>query len=150
MILINQRRQNKNIKKVLPKKTKSEPELKSKFGESVAERSKLRKQRLDEIAKKEKMINNNLFKEYFEYSSPSDMYKNLNTTTNIEKSKTKLNKTKNDLANLMVDIENNPTNNANKTKNRNNMVEIVELILNINQLNQEGRLENFNNEPNAQ
>ena len=35
------------------------------------------------------MINNNLFKEYFEYSSPSNMYKNLDATTNIEKTKLK-------------------------------------------------------------
>ena len=32
-------------------------------------------------------MNNNLFKEYFEYSSPSNMYKNLNTTTDINKTK---------------------------------------------------------------
>ena len=50
----------------------------------------------------------------------------------------------------MMDIENNPTNNANKTKSGNNMLEIFELILKFNQLNQEGRLENFNNELNAQ
>ena len=68
-------------------KTKSKPELKPKFGEFIAERTKLRKQRLYEIAKKEKMINKNLFKQYFEYSSPSDMYKNLNTTA---QKKTKL------------------------------------------------------------
>ena len=37
------------------------------------------------------MTDNNLFKEYLEYSSPSDMYKNLNTTTDIEKNKTKVN-----------------------------------------------------------
>ena len=48
--------------------------------ESIAERTKLRRQRSDEIAKKEKMIDSKLFREYFEYLSPSDMYKNLNNT----------------------------------------------------------------------
>ena len=62
---------------------------KTKFEESIAGGIKLRKQRFKEIAKREKMINNNLFKEYFEYSSPSDMYKNLDAITNIEKTKLK-------------------------------------------------------------
>ena len=38
--------------------------------ESIAERTKLRRQRFNEIAKKEKMIDTKLFREYFEYSSP--------------------------------------------------------------------------------
>ena len=75
MILIDQAQWNKNLEKVLQKKKKLEPELKPKFEESIAERTILRKQRLNEITKKE---------EYFEYSSPSNMYKNLNTTTGIE------------------------------------------------------------------
>ena len=48
--------------------------------ESIAQRTKLRRQRLDKIAKKKKMICDKLFKEYFNCSSPSDMYKNLNKT----------------------------------------------------------------------
>ena len=66
------------------------------------------------------------------------MYKNLNTTTNREKNKTKVNKIKNNLANLIADIENNSTNNAEKIRNRNTMVGIVELILEFNQLDHEG------------
>ena len=62
------------------------------------------------------MISNNLFKEYFEYSSPSDLYKNLNATTKIEKNKTIVNKIKAALANLMVDIKNNLINNVKKIK----------------------------------
>ena len=49
----------------------------------------LKKQRLTEIANKEKAINNNLFKEHFEYSSPSNIYKDLNTTIDVEENKTK-------------------------------------------------------------
>ena len=43
-------------KKSIVKKTKLEPELKPKFEESIAERNILRKQRLNEIATKEKII----------------------------------------------------------------------------------------------
>ena len=57
-------------KESIGKKPKSKPELKPKFGESIEERTKLRKQILNEIAKKEKMADNNLLKENFEYSSP--------------------------------------------------------------------------------
>ena len=64
------------------------------------------------------------------------MYRNLNTTTDIEENKTKVNKIKNNLADLMMKFKNNPTNNAKKVKNRNNMMEIVELILKFNQLDQ--------------
>ena len=80
------------------------------------------------------MINNNLFKEYFEYSSPSNMYKNLNTTTDINK--TKEYKIEDKLANSMINIKNDPANNAKKIRNKNNMVKIVELILEFNKLNQ--------------
>ena len=80
----------------------------------------LRKQRLNEIAKKEKTINNNFFKEYFEYSSLSNMYKNLNTTRDIEENKIKINKIKNNLTYLMMESKNNATNNTKKIRNRNN------------------------------
>ena len=79
-------------------------------------------------------MNNNLFKEYFEYSSPSNMYKNLNTTTDINK--TKEYKIEDKLANSMINIKNDLANNAKKIRNKNNMVKIVELILEFNKLNQ--------------
>ena len=101
-------------KKSIAKKPKLEPELKPKFEESITERTMLRKQRLNEIAKKEKTIDNNLFKEQFEYSSPSNMYRNLNTTKDIEENKTKVNKIKNNSADLMMEFKNKPTNNAKK------------------------------------
>ena len=67
------------------------------------------------------------------------MYKNLNTTTDMEKNKTKVNKIKVNLVDLMMKFKNNPTNNAKKKiRNRNNLVEIVELILKFNQLDQKG------------
>ena len=42
------------------------------------------------------------------------MYKNVNTTTDIEENKTTVNKIKNNLANLMMKFKNNPTNNPKK------------------------------------
>ena len=51
------------------------------FERSTAERTKLRKERLDEIKRKEQNINNELFKEYFtDYKSPSNMYEKLSET----------------------------------------------------------------------
>ena len=59
--------------------------------ESIAERTRLRRQRSDETAKKENMIDPELFREYFEYSSPSDMYNNLNKRIGSEENKAQVN-----------------------------------------------------------
>ena len=51
------------------------------FETSMAERTKLRRGRLDEIKRSEQNINNKLFKVYFtDYQSPSNMYKKLGKT----------------------------------------------------------------------
>ena len=84
------------------------------------------------------MINPTFFRKYFEYLSPSDMCKNLTKTTGSEKSKAQVNTIKDRLANLMEKFKSNPTSDARKIKNRNNMLNIVELILKFNQLNQLG------------
>ena len=42
------------------------------------------------------------------------MYKNLNTTEDIEENKTKVNKIKNNLTGLMMKFKNNPTDNVKK------------------------------------
>ena len=44
----------------------------------MQKKTKLTRQSLDEIAKKEKKISLELVRGYFGYSSPSDMYKALN------------------------------------------------------------------------
>ena len=49
------------------------PDKPSESEESIAERTKLKKQRPDEIPKKENLIDSKLFREYFEYLSPSDV-----------------------------------------------------------------------------
>ena len=51
--------------------------------------TKLRRQRLNEIAKKEKTIDYNLFTCYFKNLRPSDMYKELNKV-DTEKNKVKV------------------------------------------------------------
>ena len=43
------------------------------YERSIAERAKLRRQRLDEVKKREKNINSDLFCYYFNYSSPNNM-----------------------------------------------------------------------------
>ena len=79
------------------------------------------------------MIDTKLFREYFEYLSPSDMQKNLNKTTGLEENKAQVN-TKNRLANLMEAFISNATSDAKKIENRNQMLEIVDRILYFNQL----------------
>ena len=59
--------------------------------EIITERTNLRKQRFDEIAKKEKMISSELFEIYFGYSSPSNIYKALNETIILEENKAQVN-----------------------------------------------------------
>ena len=49
--------------------------------EEIAEKTKLRRQRLDKIAKKEKTIDLTLFNYNFKYSRPSDTYKKLRKET---------------------------------------------------------------------
>ena len=58
-------------------KGKSEP----KTDESIAERTKLRRERIAEIERKEKSINNKLFDYYFGYSNPSNMRNRLINVT---------------------------------------------------------------------
>ena len=80
-----------------------------------------------------------MFREYFEYLSPSDMYKSLDKTISSEENKAQVNAIKNRLANLMEAVKRSPTSYADKNRNRNNMLEIAKLILEFNQLNQSGQ-----------
>ena len=70
------------------------------------------------------MISSKLFEKYFGYSSPSDMYKTLNETRNLEENKAEVNTIENRLTNFMeywkvvpqVMQNNNNNNNNNKKK----------------------------------
>ena len=79
-----------------------------------------------------------MFREDLEYSSPSDMYKSLSNTIGSEENEAQANAIKDKLANLMEVFKSRPTSNTKKIKNRNNMVQIVQRILEFNQLNQSG------------
>ena len=57
--------------------------------ESIAERTKMRAQKSDELNKmiteKDEIINRDLFKKYFQFQSLSDMQNNLSKTQNVQK-----------------------------------------------------------------
>ena len=91
--------------------SKSESKSKS---EDIAEETKLNRQRFDEIANKEEKIDPESLREYFKYSSQSDMYKNLRETIYSEENEARVNAIKDNLANLMELIKSSPTSDANK------------------------------------
>ena len=112
-------------------------EKKSKPEKTVGERTKLRKQTLNEIAKNEKNISLELFRKYFEYLSPVDMYKNLNDSINTERNKIQTESIKNAFTDFKKDTENTPKDNANKIEEK-KIIDIVEHILYFNEENQQG------------
>ena len=99
---------NSKSKKMRKNISNVQKNLESVFTEVYFQRTKLRKQRLDEIAKKERMINPKMFREYL------DMYKDLNKTTGLEENKAQVNTIKNRLANLMEAFKSSPTSDAKK------------------------------------
>ena len=111
--------------------------------ESIAQGTKLRRQRSDEIAKKEKKISLDLFKRYFDYLNPNSMYKALNETKISGKNRAQVNTIENRLTNLIETLKSSPTSDSEKIKNRNNTLDIVELILYFNQPNQAGQGQKF-------
>ena len=104
----------KNLKLVFTGVYLHYKDVPSESEESIVERTKLRRQRSDEIANKEKMINPEFLKKYFEYLSPSDMHKKLNETIGSEENKAQVNAIKDKLANLMEAVKNNPTSDKKK------------------------------------
>ena len=72
--------------------------------ESIAERTKLRRQRAVEIINKNHMISFELFKKYFGCSNPSNMYKFLNDKKNTGRNRAQVNLI--NLTNLKRDYEN--------------------------------------------
>ena len=79
------------------------------------------------------MIDCELFRKYFGYSSPSDMYKNLNKTIGSEENKSQVNAIKDRLAKLIKELKSRSTSDTKKIGNRNNILVIVELILEFSQ-----------------
>ena len=60
------------------------------------------------------MIDLELFREYFEYSSPSDMCNNLNKAIGPEENKAQVNAIRDKLANKMEAVKRSPTSNVKK------------------------------------
>ena len=99
--------------------------------ESIAERTKLRRQRFDEIAKKEKMIDPESFREYFDYSSPSHMYKNLNKRVGSQENKAQVIVIEDGLANLMTEFKSKPTSDAKKLETGITCCKLSDLFLSL-------------------
>ena len=117
--------------KELPKETE--------FERSIAERAKVRRERIAEIEKEEKNINNKLLKEYFtNYQNPSDMYKKLRETEST-RNENRVYLIKPVLNQMKKVIENVPENKIFKIEENEKIIDIVERILYFNQLNQEGK-----------
>ena len=109
------------------------------FKRSIAERIKLKKRNLDEIKQKEQNINNDLFREYFKYQSPKDMYKKLIETENTEINQIKLDFIKKTLNRLQKIVDYVPKDKTYKTEENKKIISIAERILEFNQLNQSGQ-----------
>ena len=104
------------------------------------ERTKLRRQRFNEIANGEQDINNDLFKEYFKCQSPSNMYKELDETKNRETNQIKVDFIKKILSKSQKIIDDVPKDEMYKIEKNENIISIAEKILEFNRQQHGGRL----------
>ena len=108
-------------------KGKSKPKPK----ESIAERVKLRRQKLDIIKKKKESINNGLFSHYFDYLNPVIMFERLREAIDeknkdlVESVNKKLTKMKNIVKNVPKDI-------VSRVEDNEKIINIVERNLELN------------------
>ena len=110
------------------------------YEKSIAEKTKLRKQRFDEIANEEEDINNDLLKEYFKYQSQRNMYKELDETKKPETNQIKVDSIKKTLSKLQKIIDNVPKDERSyKVEENEKIMSIVKCILEFNQPNQSGK-----------
>ena len=105
--------------------------------ESIAERTKLRRQRLNIIEKKKKNINNELFKEYFNYSNPDTMIKRLKDVGD-EKNKNMVESINKKLNKMKKIIKNVPKDKVSRVEENEKIIDIVERILELNSEKQLG------------
>ena len=116
-----------------------EQQTSKKFNEKKPLITKLRRQELDEIERKEQNINNDLFKKYFTiYQSPSNMYNVLNKVKNIKEKDARVNLIKNGLIQLKDKIKKMSKDEI-KIEKPYEIVDIVEEILEFNEQKQEGQ-----------
>ena len=110
------------------------------FARTITERTKLRRERSDEIERKEQNINNELFKAYFtDYQSPSDIYKKLSETKGAV-SEVQVDSIKKVLGKLQRIIDYAPQDDVFKIEENEKIIDILERILCFNQLNQAGQM----------
>ena len=105
--------------------------------ESIAERTKLRRQRLNIIEKNKKNINNKLFKEYFNYSNPDTMIKRLKDVGD-EKNKNMVESINKKLNKMKKIIKNVPKDKVSRVEENEKIIDIVERILELNSEKQLG------------
>ena len=121
-----------------------------KFKKSITERVKSRRQRKDIINKKKENINNEFFKEYFNYSNPDTMIKRLKDASD-EKNKNMVKLINKNLNKMKKIIKNVPKDKQFKIEENEKIIDIVEKILELNKEKTIGvRTKNFNTKPNAQ
>ena len=107
------------------------------FERSLTQRSKLRRQRLDEVKKTEKEINNELFSHYFTYSSPSNMRSRLgNAKSEINNDQVYL--IEKVLTKIQNIVENVPKDKSFKIEENEKIIYIFERIIELNNENQLG------------
>ena len=100
----------------------------TKFERSIADRAKLRKQKLDIINKNKEKINNELFKEYFNYSNPDTMIRILKDAGD-EKSKNMVESINKKLNKMKKIIKNMSKDESFKIEENKKIIDIVERIL---------------------
>ena len=107
----------------LPKETE--------FERSIADRVKLRKQKLGIINKNKEKINNELFKEYFNYLNPDTLIRVLKDEDD-EKNKNMVESINKKLNKMKKIIKNVPENKTFKIEENKKIIDIVERILELN------------------
>ena len=109
----------------------------TKFERSIADRVKLRKQKLDIINKNKEKINNELFKEYFNYSNLDTMIKRLKNASD-ERNKDMVESINKKLNKMKKIIKNVPKDESFKIEENKKIIDIVERILELNSEKQLG------------
>ena len=110
---------------------------KTEYEKSIAETAKLRRQRLDEVKKREENINNKLFNYYFKYSIPSNMISRLSDAKG-ELNKEQVYFINKQLTKIKNIVKNMPKDNKLKTKENEKIIDVVERIVELNNENQLG------------
>ena len=132
---------NENVKKLLRfaskvDRGKSEPNTE----ESIADRMKLRRQKLDIIAKTNKKGKKNrmLFNYYFDYLSPDIMFKRLRDVSD-KKNKNLVESIDKNLTKMKNIVKNVPKDEVSRVEENEKIIDIVEKILELNSKKESGK-----------